>query len=108
MTDLAQPRPLSFFQKQRITENLNKMISDTPYNRDFKERVLKSMLGEYTEEDVKRVDEEQNYLLEQLEKEMEIKECIPATESKVFFGLASQQQISDKYIEIEDAKTGIV
>jgi hypothetical protein len=96
MTDLAQPA-LSSFKKQKLQEYLNTLISDTPYNREFKERVYKSLIGDYTEEDIKRVDIEQQQLLEQIEKEMEIKECIPATESKVFLGTI--KEISNQYID---------
>jgi hypothetical protein len=99
MSDLAT-RPLSSFKKQKILEDLNKMISDTPYNREFKERVYRSLIGDYTEEDVKRIEKEQEQLLEQIEREMEIKECIQASESKVFLG--SVKEISNQYIDGND------
>jgi hypothetical protein len=78
-------------------EGLNSMISDTPYNREFKERVFKSLIGEYTEEDVMRVNQEQDELLRQIDLEMENKECISASGSKVYLG--SVKEISSQYIE---------
>lgn len=88
---------LSNFQKKKIYEGLNRIISNTPYNQEFKEKIYRGLIGDYTEEDVKRIEIEQEQLLEQIEREMEIKECIPATESKVFLGTA--KEISNQYIE---------
>jgi hypothetical protein len=105
MTDLAQPTlsslhaPLSNFKKNKLLAQLNSMISDTPFNREFKERVFKSLTGEYTQEDVERIRQEQDELLRQIDEEMENKECISATESKVFLG--SAKEISHQYIEDE-------
>ena len=101
MTDLAKPTlsssHLTTFKKKKIWEGLNSMISDTPHNREFKERVFKSLIGEYTEEDVKRAEEEQAELLRQIDIEMDNKVCVSATESKVFLGEA--KQILAEYID---------
>lgn len=88
----------SNFKKRKVNDYLNKIISDTPYNKDFKEKVFKALTGEYTEEDILRAEQEQRELLEQIESEMDFKECVPATESKVFLGTTAKE-ICDKYID---------
>lgn len=102
MTDLANPT-LSRFQKQKIMEGLNRVISDTPANREFKEKVFRSLIGDYTEEEIKLIQREEQEYLEQIEREMENKECIYATKGKVILGdvkatLPSVKEISTQYI----------
>jgi hypothetical protein len=103
MSDLAKPTLSSSYmaniKKKKILSQLNSMISDTEFNREFKEKVLKSLLGEYTQEDVERARQEQEEILRQIDEEMENKECISATESKVILG--SAKEISQQYIEHE-------
>lgn len=96
--NLEQPRPvISNLKKNKIKEYLDSVISDTPYNREFRDKVFKALVGDYTEEDILRAEQEQRELLEQIECEMKNKECIQATESKVFLG--SAEQISQQYID---------
>lgn len=96
--NLEQPSPVpSSFMKNKARKYVESIISDTPYNREFREKVFKALVGDYTEEDILRAEQEQRELLEQIEREMENKECIQATESKVFLGTA--EQISQQYID---------
>lgn len=93
--DLATSLPT--FKLNKLKDGINKMISENPYTRDFKEKVIRALTGQYTEEDILRVEREQRELLEQIEREMEIKHSVEATESIVFLGTA--KEICDKYID---------
>jgi hypothetical protein len=81
-------------RRENIEENINRTISNTPYNKEFKEKVIRALLGDYTEEDIKKEEEYQKELLNQLESEFLFKECIGVEETKVIF--------KDKDIESND------
>jgi hypothetical protein len=52
----------------------------------MKEKIYRALIGDYTEEDILEAQREQQYILEQIEKEMEIKGCVDVQESKVILG----------------------
>jgi two-component SAPR family response regulator len=77
-------------QKQKISEVVHGMISNTPYTQDFREKVIRALTGDYTEEDILEEERQQREFLEQLEKEFDYKYCIQAEESQVFEGSAQE------------------
>ena len=90
-------RTIPTFKLNKLKDGINQIISKNPYTEDFKEKVIRGLTGKYTEEDILRVEQEQRELLEQIEREMEIKHCVEAKESIVFLGTA--KEIYNQYID---------
>ncbi len=89
-------------QKQRITETINRIISDSPYTQDFRDKVIRSLMGEYTQEEIEEEERRQQELLARLEFEFDFKHCIQPDEAKVFVGMTAQEIMARNNIEGQD------
>lgn len=90
-------------RKLKIKEYIDKLISNTGYNQEFKDRVIRSLTGDYTQEEIDNQEKETQEYLAQLEQEMTHKECIQAQPSQVFYNLTPQQVICE--LSIQDGET---
>lgn len=86
-------------RKTTLMEYLDSIISKNPWTEDFKNRVLRAMTGEYTEDDVKQANEEVEKELEAIEGMGMYREIVPCEESKVFVGMKAEEILSGKYID---------
>lgn len=95
---------LSSYQKKKIWQQLDRTFGKNlnPEREDFKLRVYRSLVGEYTQEDVEEAERELKELKDKYISEMLYDDCSPPTESTVIVGkLISQDGID---VSITDSR----
>lgn len=77
-TNLPKPNPkeMTSFQKKRIMEHLGTIFGHSRANEEMKMKVYRGLIGDYTEDDIREIEEENAKLIEQINKEMEHHTCI--------------------------------
>jgi hypothetical protein len=83
-------------QKRKIMEQLNRTFGKnlSPEREDFKMKVYRSLVGEYTQEDIENAEREFQETKDKYLSEMIYTDYSPAEESKVIHG----KIMSDEYI----------
>lgn len=76
--NLAKPNPkeMTSFQKKRIMEHLNLIFGYSRANEEMKMKVYRGLIGDYTEDDIREIEQENTKLIELIDKEMENHTCI--------------------------------
>lgn len=95
-------------KKLKIKEYIDKLISNTGYNQDFKERVIRSLTGDYTQEEIDNQEREAQEYLAQIEEEMIHKECIQPEPCIVFYNMTAEEAMKQGNIcelSIQDGET---
>jgi hypothetical protein len=90
-------------QKKKIWEHLNRTFGKnlSPEREEFKVKVYRSLVGEYTQEDIEAAEREFQELKQQYISEMIYDDCSPPTESKVILGkIISQDIINQDGIDV--------
>lgn len=87
-------RKLYPFEKKKIRDQVDSIFGDNPNYKEMKERVYRSLIGDYTEEDVEYYKEENKAILAKLEQETDVGLAMPE-ESQVIHG----KIMSQEYIE---------
>lgn len=59
------------FEKNKIWKSLEKLFgkSNDPEREELKKKIFRGLIGDYTDEDLKRIEEEDRILLQKLEQE---------------------------------------
>lgn len=75
-------------QKKKILQQLDRTFGKnlSPEREEFKMKVYRSLVGEYTQEDVEAAEREFQELKQKYMEEMMFDDCSPATESTVILG----------------------
>lgn len=88
-------------KKQKIREYIDKIISPSPYNDEMKDRIVRSLTGEYTQEEIDEYERRTKEYLAQIEQEMINKHCIQSETSKVFYNVKPEDVMCQLSIEDE-------
>ena len=85
-------------QKKKIMEHLNRTFGRnlSPEREEFKMKVYRSLVGEYTQEDIEAAEREFQELKQQYITEMIYDDCSPPTESQVIMGKIISQEIIEQ------------
>lgn len=89
---------LTQFEKNKIWKSLEKLFgkSNDPEREEMKMKIFRGLIGDYTDEDLKRIEEEERILLQKIEQETVVG-IAPAEESVVIQGkLMSANVIVDE------------
>lgn len=90
MSNETKPK-LYPFEKKKIREQVDSIFGDNPNYKEMKERVYRSLIGDYTEEDIEFYKEENNVILAKLEQETEVGIAMPE-ETQVIYGKIMSQE----------------
>lgn len=90
---------LTQFEKNKIRKNLDAVFgkSNDPDREAMKEKIFRGLIGDYTDEELKQIEEEQREYRRLLEEET-ISGYAPAEESVVIYG----KQMSAECIENDE------
>ena len=90
-------------QKRKVMEHLNRTFGKnlSPEREEFKMKVYKSLIGEYTQEDIDAAEKEFQELKQQYESELIYDDCSPVGECQVLLNkIISQESIEQDGIDV--------
>lgn len=94
MSNQTKPK-LYPFEKKKIRDQVESIFGDNPNYAEMKERVYRSLVGDYTEEDVDFYKEENKMILAKLEEETEIGLAMPEPAQIIYGKIMSQECIEN-------------
>lgn len=70
---------LTQFEKNKIWKSIDLLFgkSKDPEREEMKKKIFRGMIGDYTEEDLKQIEEEEKMILEKLEQETVLGLALP-------------------------------
>jgi hypothetical protein len=95
-------------QKRKILQQLDRTFGKnlSPEREEFKMKVYRSLVGEYTQEDIENAEREFQEMKQKYMEEMIYDDCSPATESEVISGkLISSSYIDGIDVSITDSRS---
>jgi len=86
------------FQKKKIMDHLDRVFGKnlSPERQEFKMKVYRSLVGDYTQEDIDNAEKEFQEMKQQYITEMIYDDCSPAGESQVIKGKIMSEEIIAK------------
>jgi hypothetical protein len=85
-------------QKRKVMEHLNRIFGKnlSPEREEFKMKVYRGIVGEYTQEDIEAAEREFQEVKNQYMTEMIYDDCSPAGECQVIKGKIMSQEIIEQ------------
>lgn len=94
MSNQTKPK-LYPFEKKKIRDQVDSIFGSNPNYKEMKERVYRSLIGDYSEEDIEFYKEENNAILAKLEQETEIGLAMPEQTQVIYGKIMSQECIEN-------------